>query len=590
MSNSILFITGDKDVQHDVWHTHQCGYWTAAFNMILEKHGILDFKKATQEVLGKIDILNSYDVLIVSWLPSKFWKTDYVQSLKEYNGIVFMEGPFPEFLREYLGVSADESMREQEGYLKIVENKLEENIVNSLKETLGKGRIIPLTPKKLLTREIGQKSESSTSYAKEHITKWSNTPYWIEKYQCQGATEEVRFVKDDFESSIFFRKGRILASSFQVLSYLVHYHTAEPLEDVFFDCDTVSQRIVEIILFGLFVNQTCRYKTTFLQVAAWPWGKKYCLTLRHDVDRIPKKEIFDQLLNFEKEEKLGVSWYWIPERIDKDYMGHIEECGQEIGLHTMKIEKKKEELQNIEKFLETQNKIYGECLHGGGGGGDYWIGYPVIKKAIEGGLEYTEGLSTIYDYPHRFPVMTAEGHIELGDILVTSHSRSVDAFPKENKKKFDTLLKRSLEYVNNGYYFMLLNHPDKNFESLVEFIHSLPPERVDWTCRQTVQWWNKTHCRENLTIEREVEEDSIFFHIYAKEDVEDLKICFHISREDKDKVQLRTIEDGKEVQVEKNYEIAPLGHYIFCMKINLKKTVPLVIQVNKNLIRSITTD
>src|SRR5436309_13784831 len=89
-----------------VYAEHAFGYWTAAFPVLLEKHGWLDFATAGPEVMADIERLSRYDALIVGWLPQPFWKPDYISSLQAFEGMLFLEGPLPSELLALAGARA----------------------------------------------------------------------------------------------------------------------------------------------------------------------------------------------------------------------------------------------------------------------------------------------------------------------------------------------------------------------------------------------------------------------------------------------------------------------------------------------------
>ena len=887
MSSSILWITGTKEVEEFVYKHYGFGYWTGAFDVILEKHGYLDFDKAPPSVLERPDILRKYNLLIVSWLPTKFWKTSYLRSLRAFDGIIFLEGPFPRFLEGFLGLerinkvpsthkatlmlqephlqnyirnkftcimSADPGrieitpkviktkspefarhefkihkedslftkfqniclsymtayknrLRNKNEYFpdplynaitvlssvnflrKLHSERLYDNYYNSFIQYIDdyiintfpdlssdsikqlitqivwiialyeasalvkskflkkkfKNRIDKLTTniyphnekspivrawnlylasstdmepnsckeitlslvdyittqgirtdpiilwllctaaekyreknatvseiitstlkkifdnssliddlsnispslenlpvwKILLLASVMQKlnfidtanrlfhscneacfdtekgsyrngrvtngrilsekgycilpwiplsfidlipiiriednaSVYNESYPDELISAWNESPVWFEPYKNIGGINEAVLHVNSEEFSGFFRRGRILGCSFQLLSYLVYYHTMPPLKEALLDCPSLHVLLLESILFYLIDKQFDRFRLSNLKVHSWPWKKNYCVTIRHDVDRIPEREDFDRLLNFELENRLKTSWFWIPERLDSEYIQILEQSGYEIGLHSMKLKSKKEEITKIQKTLNRQVKVFGEAFHGGGGG-DYWQGYTSVKSAINAKLDYTEGVPTIYNFPYSsYPVLNNNGSIGKEEIICLTHNASTD---KGSRKGAIVYRPECLPELSlNGFYCLILNHPDINFDKFRKILDQLPKEqRISWTCCQTALWWKSTHQKNNLRIEKLDDTiNHIIYQIRSKLPIQDLEIRLSLSAEVTTSVQI--FEENRQYSTE--WESIDNGFKGIRIRVNLSPDTPvkLVIQ------------
>src|SRR5436305_11042584 len=102
-----------------VFDEHRMGYWSAAFDTILEKHGWLDFETAEVDALDDPAALQGYDVVFVGWIPEGFWKESYLEAIERADGIVMLEGPLPEPLKALAGVRRVEG---EEGFTQAVVN------------------------------------------------------------------------------------------------------------------------------------------------------------------------------------------------------------------------------------------------------------------------------------------------------------------------------------------------------------------------------------------------------------------------------------------------------------------------------------
>jgi hypothetical protein len=771
--NSILFVAGDEDVQRHVYDTYEFGYWSAGFDAILEKNGFLDVETATQDVLAEPETLRQYDVVLVAWLPDDFWKEEYVDSVQAHDGLLFIEGPFPESLHEVLGVTEVSGGSIAEGRLEFEDEDLGSYVTETFDQVLSGKNNLPLAPKRVATKaasqskqlfwdglEVGEEigftnlceavsksftfaykqrvgadnffsnnrrnlalawfldefdekggtieaeddvevllewvldyadtepdergerivvdqlkgsdavaarmqagaeagrttaltvdstttlltaallvSETGDSrlreaceaylsdrvtpnngrvdveadtpvtledlfqfviaasvighdalskailrevlelsfdssegnfenikivdgeverletyfvlpwaplaclqhvdtvtaddrtadvlraeYDDDRVDRWGNQPFRVHRYRPTSAESLASVVTDEGdEYAGVFAQEDIVGVPFQLFAYIVHYHTMRPLDEAFQDCPAESLMALQGLFEYLLTREAAERDADLLTVDAWPWGADYCVTVRHDVDRIPTEETMQRLLSLERSEGLGVSWFWIHDRLAPEYMTRVESLGHEIGLHAMKHRQKTAEIRTIEAACDSS--IDGECLHGGGGGGDFWLGHPTIRAAEEAGLTYTEGMSTIYDYPHSFPVLEADGTISFEDVVSLSHTMTVDTgVTRQGANVRDSEL--LLEYVENGFYVVVLNHPDMSFERLEGFVSTLPDEgRLDWTCAEVTDWWRRTHRRESLSVEHVEDDDGeTAYRLTAEEDVTDLEV------------------------------------------------------------------
>jgi hypothetical protein len=192
-------------------------------------------------------------------------------------------------------------------------------------------------------------------------------------------------------------------------------------------------------------------------------------------------------------------------------MHRLERNAHEIGLHAMHLENKIEEKNALEEKCLIQKEIFGEAWHGGGGG-DYFLGHPSVKAAMEAGMLYTELAPTIYDFPTSgFPALHPNGLVATENIIGITHTASTDTSIRKGMGLHK--LNWVKELLRHEYHCVLLNHPDKNFHRLKAWVDEFSEDdRVDWTCFQLAHWWKRTHQRNNLRITRinQPSEDSVW--------------------------------------------------------------------------------
>lgn len=366
-------------------------------------------------------------------------------------------------------------------------------------------QIAPWIPLGLLAQNesysLWDPTKALESYDDLVLERWEASPLKYIEVETRTATNLASLTTEAGETCGFFQCGKVTGSTFSILSHLVHFHTMHPLKEAFSDCDANSLLVLEHLFFHLLNQIRMSGPAPAITVGNWPWGKKYCLSIRHDVDRPMTPEVFDRLFRFECNNGLGVSWYWLPGRLDLEQMGELQKADHEIGLHSLRLNDKPNELAAVTCGLDCQAKIYGEQYHGGGGG-DYWIGHPTIVSAIEAGLLYTEFVATINDLPYTaFPSLLSDGRIGRDEIVGTTRFLSVDNASKLTTDIRESRINWLCELAGNGFHCTVLNHPDANFEELEHWISQLPRDgRLDWSCLEVSKWWRATHSRNALNI------------------------------------------------------------------------------------------
>ncbi|MHC4607517.1 MAG: hypothetical protein ACYTAF_11410, partial [Planctomycetota bacterium] len=154
--SGILWIRGGPEVAESVFRENRFGYWTAAFDTLLEKHGYVDFDEAPPSALADPEMLGKYDFLIVSWLPRDAWKEEYVRSLRAYGGAVFLEGPFPDSLCGHLGLKPVESPPGlRKARLEFRDESLRNRIMGRYRRAVGEEVTgVGVEPKRTVTRPM----------------------------------------------------------------------------------------------------------------------------------------------------------------------------------------------------------------------------------------------------------------------------------------------------------------------------------------------------------------------------------------------------------------------------------------------------
>ncbi len=405
------------------------------------------------------------------------------------------------------------------------------------------------------------------SYTEEQLTAWTASPYSFQPYTARGSEPLVTLLVGEEERLAIWRQGRVIATSFQLLSHLVHVHTVEPLREPFSAFRSGDAIVLEYLLMRALGSALAEGDPQMASVATWPWDVRYALTIRHDVDRVLDQHDFQRLLEFERTGGLAVSWFWLPDRLEPKQLATLEaEPGHEIGLHAVRLDQKHQELNQVGKPLASP--IVGEAIHGSGDG---WLGHLSVRAAMDAGLLYTELAPPIADIPYaRYPWVDAEGIVGADRIIGVTYNISIEG-------------KLGTQPGSEGgphLYRQLLNHPDLNFDRLQNWIAELPAEqRVSWTCEDVARWWQATHMSGSISIRRVHMSGggSARFEISSSDEIRDLELRIPCRADTISAVSF----DGAAVQWS---SIAEPEHPGIRVRINLKEGVPatLVLDIDRS--------
>lgn len=321
------------------------------------------------------------------------------------------------------------------------------------------------------------------------------------------------------------RRGDCVVTGAPVLAWATHYHTIGPQEESYGDGAALGFMAVEELLFLLLDDLAKRARRPVPRIAPWPWSKRYSLTVRHDVDRIPDAETFERLMSLHVGEGLGVSWYWLPWRLDGEQMRRQAEAGHEIALHSVRTGEKRWEIEQVACAADGRPRfpVTGEAFHGTAA--DFWVGAPSVEASVASGLRYTEYAPNMFQFPYAaFPVLTADGAVGRvrGGVGLTQNASAdssgfAAAGPKSSLVGNPDFVQ---EWIGRGHPVVIVNHPDLNFDRLREIVLSFPEDgRLDWTAAQVADWWRRTH-QATMLRAAWIAQDSL--EVVAREPVEDL--------------------------------------------------------------------
>ncbi|MDD3230436.1 MAG: hypothetical protein PHE09_14650, partial [Oscillospiraceae bacterium] len=325
-------------------------------------------------------------------------------------------------------------------------------------------------------------------YTPEQCEKWANPCVAGPLYEASRAIDTLSSASGNHP--ILFTSGNISGCTAQLLSLVAQTQSIPPLDEAYIRCDNDCHVALEHILVRSILQHAVDCGVSVPVIAPWPKGKGYCVSLRHDVDRIPDPDAFQNLLDFEKENELSATWFWLSDRLKRSYIEKITKAGHENALHAFSRKNKAKELKIAGDAFG--HHVSGETWHGGDGS-DNFLGAPSVNAAAASGLQYSELAPNSFGYPSgSFPMLHQDGTISTIPITGMPRIVSTDAAGRKIN------LPDSHAYLNNyaekGGHLIVLNHPDINFAKLKEVISSLPKEgRLSWTFQQVESWWSATH-------------------------------------------------------------------------------------------------
>ncbi len=343
-------------------------------------------------------------------------------------------------------------------------------------------------------------SDLRAGYAPEHLAAWSRSPLARQRLDFADGRVLARF--GDGAPAIV-AMGAVVVTAFPLIGHVVHHHTAEPLPEPYLELASLDFLTLERLVPLLIETAARAAGAPMLRLRPWPDGHRYCLTLRHDVDRIPEQEALARLMAFHGSRGLAVSNFWLPWRIRPEIVRTQEEAGQEVGLHSVQLGRKRLEAAAVARHLAAA-PLVGEAAHGSAS--DYWLGAPSVVAAVDAGFAYAEMVPDCRGRPYAgFPMLRPDGVVTvLRGLVGITRSDSVDHLSAV-ATVHDEVRRRELvtEWIAQGGHVCLLNHPDINFQALVDYVDGLPQQgRLDWTQAQVATWWGATHDSAAVAIDK----------------------------------------------------------------------------------------
>lgn len=360
---------------------------------------------------------------------------------------------------------------------------------------------------------------SRASFTRRQIDAWDQAPLVHQKLIADGWDVIAEFAGS--AEPALLQRGRCILTSFPLLAWITYYHTVGPLPDAYDVASSAGFMGAEELLVLCLERLAGHSERPVPRVAPWPWGFDYVLNIRHDVDRIPDPETFERLMQFHQSNRHGVTWCWLPWRLDPQMMSAQRQAGHEIALHAVRSLEKAQELRSVSQAAAGA-EVVGEAFHGSAA--DYWLGALSVQTAIETGLSYTEFALNVFLFPYcAYPWLESDGTVSLrrGATGITESATTDDHQADVRKERLIVNVACVKEWAHRGLAIVLLNHPDMNFDRLQSMVDELPRSgRLNWTARQIADWWQRTHQVDHLSWEW----DGNVLVVTSTEDIVDLSM------------------------------------------------------------------
>ncbi len=313
------------------------------------------------------------------------------------------------------------------------------------------------------------------------------------------------------EHVLLGRFGRVLASSFPLLDLLCRRLSAPRLDHpaLRMTGERDGQKL-ELLLMAAIARASRAAGRPLVTVEPWPEGVAGVLTIRHDVDRPGDDATWSRLLRWEADERLMASWYFLERTADHRRMRDIARLGHEVGFHYTDLAGRgAAESQAIRKLAaRARTEVRGACCHGGN-----FHGLRDVEWLESAGFAYGELLTRCSHLPFRPLADDGAGRIRPMDLLATARHVSVDRTLSPPTADFSHGLRTMAARHRLGGHVVVMNHPDINFEALVEAIGAARHDRQEsWTQAQVVDWWRASHL-DGVRIFRRSTQDQDVVHL-----------------------------------------------------------------------------
>jgi hypothetical protein len=494
----ILLIHGGDGFAREVYRWEGRGYWSQALGVVLEKHGYLAFEEAGPEALLDPRTWRKYAVVIVARLPEGSWSEEAVAGALGARGCVLVEGPLPGALAQRVGI---ERMRglDCEGSVTISDDHLR-HLVSAF--GMGDRVRIGASVSRPIPREPERNWDASGSVpiSAEQAAAWRRPGWDAEAWRVPPEARVLASWAPVTGSDRYpgiVSMGPLICCSFGLLSAAVFQQTSEPYKP---SEHRVSPTYLgtEALLLGLLDCAFENAGATRARVMPWPAGARWVRSVRHDFDRQLTLEVIEALLSEHARVGSAATWYWRARHAGEGLARVAAAEHHEVAIHTEQLWSQEAEAEQAVIEAAVGYRVSGSSAHGDPSCFRFQ-GAPNVLWAEVRGWSYTEMLHHLHQHPHRFPWLSGDGTIAPLDVVCLPRHQSFEA--AEGQIYREQIVAAPESWSRAQGLLQVMNHPDINVAELFEILGAMPEEgRLDWTAREAIDWWRRTHMAGNLEL------------------------------------------------------------------------------------------
>lgn len=520
---STLFVHGGEEFARRVFRDESRGYWSAAFPLVLEKHGYLDFDVAGPEALARPETWARYPVVVVARVPESAWTPEAVEHLRG-GPETLVEGPLPRALAQELGLRSQPA--DPEGHVVLADPALAEAAQS---HGWGSGTRLGTATSRPIERAAELEwSSVGAPITEQQATAWRAAGWEAEWWEAPGDVEVIAEWVDAGASSrrgpAIVRRGNLTCCAFGLLAFLGQCHTVPPTEGPEFISWPRSLGLEALVL-ALIDQMHQRAGCSRLRLLPWPLDSTWVLNVRHDVDRPMSPAAADNILRRHRAAGTAATFYWRASHLgprrtvrrtvskalrrrplagssgERTLRALARSPDHEIAHHTEQLwpngaaDQRRIELVSRRAVLGSSSHGDPQCFR--------WQGAPNLLWAAARNHLYTEFISHGHLHPHRSAALGRDGEISDLSVICLPHHASFDASTTPGDTRADSVRASADQHAERHGMLQVLNHPDINLDELFSVLATLPSDgRLDWTAAQAADWWWRSHTRSNLRFAR----------------------------------------------------------------------------------------
>ncbi len=458
----MIHLIPDSQTIHTIQNNQGRYFWTAAFEIVLRKHGFIGIETATALDEAPDHIFLARETPLPADAHAR---------------PLLVESPMHEQTLSELGVEVKRTFSLDRLQIILAEEAATQFAL-SIPQIIVSDRSLPQHKRLTFAAKLPEKWRYPSIDVFELAVGTDWQPIWILQHP-------------DGDIPIAFRREKRVIFGFGLFDVLSRRHTTPPLSHGYeqitqFDSGTpIENALIALI-------EAIRPPGVLCPVVqAWPAGYHACFTIRHDYDRSITDESVAALLEFYRKYGFKSSWFYLLRHVNNRQIREIANDGHEVEPHICPLEPTDAAFEREIKgwLLHTTSKAHGMTAHGGDNSAGY-LGYHQIQAALANKHDYAEMLGTSYDSLPFAHIQFAKGFPRASDLICipAHHSFEWGAQPEQTHDR-QQVYQSIQKHLAEGYYVSLLNHPDIHRPSFVQLLSELSLDGV-WraTMAEVARW------------------------------------------------------------------------------------------------------